>query len=135
HAPVQADRRLGAADDLDVAPRERARDAEAERLADRLLAGEPARIALRRVRARFAVGPLGLGEAALAEGRVAVERPADAVNLDQVDADLHAAVSSQSGRCAIEETIASGRTSPRSTSSGRNFPVRTSTVLRPKRCA
>src|SRR5439155_15866619 len=117
------------------APRDRPRDAEAEGLAHRLLAREAARVALRRIRARVAVRPFFLGEAALAEARIALERPADPRDLDQVDADLHPALSSQSGSCAIDETIPSGRTSPRSTASRRNFPVRTSTVVRPNGCA
>src|SRR5205809_6001 len=39
--------------------------------------------------------------------------------------------SSQSGSCAIEETIPSGWTRARSTSSGRNLPPRASGSLRP----
>ena len=67
--------------------RRSASDAEAERLADRLLAREAPRVALRRVRPRVAVRVLGLGEAAVAEPGVAVERAPDAPDLDQVGAD------------------------------------------------
>src|SRR5579862_122378 len=124
--------RLGPADDLDVLPRERARDAEAERLAHRLLAGEAPGVALRRIRTRVAVLLLGLGEAAVAKTRVPRERAADAFDLDEIGADAraHPCSSSQAGSCEIEETIPSGRTRDRSTASGRNFPVRTSTVRR-----
>jgi hypothetical protein len=77
---------LRAAADLDLLPREV--DAGAERLSDRLLRREATRVVLRRVRLRVAVRPLGLGEAALLEAfAVAVERAADALDLDQVDAD------------------------------------------------
>ena len=69
----EPDARLRPPDDLDLLPREA--DADAERLADRLLAGEAAGVALGRIRARVAVGLLRLGEAALAEARVALERP------------------------------------------------------------
>ena len=83
---AQVDARLRAAADLDLAPGEV--DAGAERLADRLLGGEPAGVVLGGVRLRVAVGPLGGGEAALAEAvAVALERAADALDLDQVDAD------------------------------------------------
>ena len=78
---------FGPPDDLDLLPRERARDAEAERLPDRLLAGEPARVALRRVRPGVAVRALGLGEAPLAKALVPRERAADPLDLDQVGAD------------------------------------------------
>src|SRR6478609_5901558 len=101
---------LRAADDLDVLPRERARDAEAERLADGFLAREPSGVALRRVRARVAVRLLVGGEAAVAKARVSLERAADAPDLDQVGADVdHRCSSSHSGRCASDETIPSGR--------------------------
>src|SRR5215210_5522547 len=73
--------------DLDLAPGEA--HARPERLADGLLAGEAGRVVLRRVRLRVAVRPLGIGEAALAEGRVALEGPCDPRDLDQVDADSH----------------------------------------------
>src|SRR6188472_3616599 len=43
-ATGQPNRRLRAAGDLDVPPGERARDADSERLADRLLAGEAPRV-------------------------------------------------------------------------------------------
>src|SRR6185436_15130531 len=73
---LQASRQLDAglrpARDLDLEPREGASDAEAERLADRLLAGEASRVVLRRIRPRVAVGTLGLREAALPERRIAL---------------------------------------------------------------
>src|SRR5215472_12967096 len=130
----QAHRRLRASCDLDLLPRERAGDAEAERLADGLLASEAAGVALRRVRARVAVRALGLGETALAETRVTGERTPDPLDLDQVGADVDAHAmcsSSHSGSCAIEETIPSGLTRAVSTASGRNLPVRTSTACIP----
>src|SRR5205085_5947614 len=119
--------------DLDLLPREA--DADPERLPDRLLPGEATGVALRRVRARVAVGLLGRREAAVAEARVALERAPDPRDLDQVEADPHAFCSSQAGSWATEDTIPSGMTLPRSTASGRNLPVRTSTVRRPNRCA
>src|SRR5687768_15979168 len=79
--------RLGPADDLDLLPGEA--HADAERLAHRLLAREPAGVALRRIRPRVAVRPLGLGEAALPEAGIAVERTLHPVDLDHVEADLH----------------------------------------------
>src|SRR5436190_7589873 len=106
-AAGEAHRRLGPSDDLHLLPGERAGDAEAERLADGLLAGEAAGVALRRVRARVAVGALRLGEAALAKARIAGERAPDPLDLDQVGADAYAHAmcsSSHSGRLAIEET-------------------------------
>src|SRR5205814_1045679 len=81
--PTHRHARLRAAGDLDLAPGEA--DAGAERLADRLLAGEARRVMLRGVRLRVAVGALGLGEAALAEARVSLERPRDPRDLDQID--------------------------------------------------
>jgi hypothetical protein len=54
-APAERHRRLRPSHDLDVAPGERARDSEAERLADGLLAREASGIALRGIRARVAV--------------------------------------------------------------------------------
>jgi hypothetical protein len=63
-AAGEAHRRLRAADDLHLLPGEGASDAEAERLADGLLAREAAGVALRRVPAGVAVGALRLGEAA-----------------------------------------------------------------------
>src|SRR4029079_11226150 len=112
----------------------------AERLADRLLAREPRRVVLRRIRLRVAVRALGVGEAALAETRVALEGTRDPRDLDQVDADSHrpklyVAVSIQPGSAAIEVMIPSGWTRATSTVSGRNLPVRTSTVFRPQACA
>src|SRR6476661_7480797 len=126
--------RLGPPDDLDLPPREGAGHAEAERLADGLLAREAAGVALCGVWARVAVGALCLDEAALAEARVAPERPTDPLDLDQVrtDVNCHARCSSShSGTCAIEETIPSGFTREVSTVSGRNFPVRTRTACIP----
>src|SRR5204863_4141461 len=120
---------------LYVAPRKRACHAEAERLADGLLAGEPAGVALCRVRSRVAVRLLRRREAAVAETGVALERAADTLDLDQVDADLHPCSSSQSGSCAIEEMMPSGRTRDASTASGRNLPVRTRMVRIPCFCA
>src|SRR5262245_50678367 len=76
--------RLRPARDLDLAPGEVHGDAEAERLADGLLAGKPRRVVLRRVRTRVAVGPLGLREAAGSEARVALESPPDTADLDQI---------------------------------------------------
>src|SRR5437762_689848 len=76
-------------DDLDLLPRERASDAEAERFAYSFLAGEPARVALRRVLAGVAVRALRLGEAPLAEALVPRERAPDPLDLDQVGADPH----------------------------------------------
>src|SRR6185437_10554392 len=109
--------------------------AEPERLPHGLLRGEAARVVLGRVRLRFAVGPFGLGEAAFAEAvAVALQRAADPRDLDQVDADADSRqrfLSSHSGSCAIEETIPSGETIACSRSSGRNLPVRTSTVRMP----
>src|SRR5262245_34015679 len=128
--------RLRPPGDLDLPPGEGPRDAEPERLAACLLPREPPGIALRGVRAGLAIGTFRLREAAFAEARVAVERPANAVDLDQVDADpVHPCSSSHSGRCAIDDTIPSGRTRVASTASGRNFPVRTSTVRMPCACA
>src|SRR6266508_2653226 len=125
--------RLRTPADLDLLPGEM--DTGAERLADRLLAREAPGVVLGGVRLRVAVPDLLGREAALAKARMPDERPGDALDLDQVDADLQFAVSSHSGRNAIELMIASGMVPERSTSSGRNFPVRTSTVLRPCRCA
>ena len=60
----------------------------------------------------------------------------DPLDLDQVDADPHdRACSSQLGTCAIDETMPSGCRRERSTSSGRNFPVRTRIVRIPWLCA
>jgi ribosome-associated protein len=87
--PGQPHGRLRTAGDLDLAPGEVDGNAEAERLADRFLAGEPRRVVLSRVRARVAVRPLGVREAARAKVRVARERPPHPVDLDQVDAYTH----------------------------------------------
>src|ERR1044072_8302736 len=85
HAARQPYGRLRAPGDLDIAPGERARDPEADRLADRLLAGEAGGVVLRGVRPGVAVSALRLGEAALPERRVPLERAADPLDLDQVD--------------------------------------------------
>ena len=125
-------RGLGTADDLDVLPREGAGDPEAERLAHGLLAREAAGVALGGVGARVAVPLLGRREAALAKALVPRERASHALDLDQVGADVdQRCSSSQSGRWLIDETIPSGRARDASTSSGRNLPVRTSTVRIP----
>ena len=79
--------RLRPAGDLDVAPGERARNAEAERLAHGLFAGEPAGVALGGIRTRVAVRTFRIGEAPLPEARIARQRTAHALDLDQVDAD------------------------------------------------
>src|SRR5438034_3540972 len=71
--------------DLDLAPGEA--DAGAQRLPDRLLAGEAGSVVLRRVRPRVAVHALRLGEAALAKARIPLERSRNSRDLDQVDAD------------------------------------------------
>src|SRR5579872_273174 len=129
-AAAQVHAGLGPAADLDLLPGEM--HARAERFADRLLGGEAPRVVLRRVRLRVAVDALRLGEAALLEPvAVPLERTPDPRDLDQVDADPHRFRSSQSGTCASEETMASGWTLERSTSSGRNFPVRTRIVRMP----
>ncbi len=83
----EAHLRLRPAHDLDLLPGEP--DTAAERLADRLLAGEAGRVVLGGMGARVAVGDLGLGEDALAEAGVALERRLDARDLDQVDPDPH----------------------------------------------
>src|SRR5262245_4303402 len=85
-AAGEPDARLRSPGDLDLLPREA--DATAERLADRLLAGEPRGVALRRVRPRVAVLPFRQGEAALAEARP-LECAPDPVDLDQVEAGAH----------------------------------------------
>src|SRR5205823_9257649 len=103
--------------DLDVLPRECTRNAEAERLSDRLLAGETSRVRLGRIRTGVAVRALGFREAPLAEAWIAIERLPNPRNLDEISSDLQAFSSNQSGTCAIEDTIASGRTRPRSTAS------------------
>src|SRR5439155_21765771 len=129
-------RRLRPSDDFDLLPREGACNAEAERLADGFLPRETTGIALCRVRSRVAVRLLRRREAACAEARVALERAADARDLDQIRADAnHRCASSHSGSWLIEETIPSGCDRARSTVSGRNLPVRTSTVRRPVPCA
>src|SRR5438105_2340303 len=126
---------VGLAELADLLPGEV--DPRAERLADRLLRGEAARVVLRRVRLAVAVGLLRGREAAVAEAvAVPLERPAHTRDLDQVQSEPHQGfASSQSGSWATEETIPSGTTPSSSTSSGRNLPVRTSTVRMPWRCA
>src|SRR5206468_3740732 len=117
---------------LDLLPRERASDSETERFADGLLACESPRVALRRIRPRFAIRLLGFREAAVAEARIPLERAANACDLDQIRADAdHRCASSHSGTCANDDTMPSGRVRPASTSSGRNFPVRTRIVRIP----
>src|SRR5207245_1301421 len=128
--------RLRPPHDLDVLPRERAGDAEPKRLADGLLAGKAARVALRRIRARVAVRLLLRGEAAVTKALVALERAADARDLDQIRADVdHRCSSIHSGRLPIDEMMPSGCVRARSTVSGRNLPVRTRTVFIPIPCA
>src|SRR5262249_58345762 len=105
------------------------------RLPGRLLGGEAAGVVLRRFRLRVAVRTFRRREAALAKAvAVPLERAADAGDLDQVYADAnrgHRFLSSHSGSWAIEETIPSGEMRASSRSSGRNLPVRTSTVRIP----
>src|SRR3954463_9006944 len=73
--------RLRPAHDLDLAPGEA--DSRAERLADRLLAGEASGVVLCGVRAPVAVGLLGLREAAVPEAGIPLERLRDPRDLDQ----------------------------------------------------
>src|SRR5918996_2738273 len=128
----QAHRRLRPPGDLDVLPGERARDAEAERLANRLLAGEARRVVLGRVGARVAVLLLRGREAAVAERRVALEGVPDALDLDDVEPDLHQPRSRRNrGTSAIESTTASGFDSAAASVLSRNFPVRTRIARRP----
>ena len=86
-APERRTSRLRPARDLDLAPGEV--HAAAERLADRLLPGEPSRVVLGRVGTRVAVVALGLGEDSAPGSRVASSACCDAGDLDQVDADPH----------------------------------------------
>src|SRR5258708_2296697 len=73
---------------LDLLPREV--HARTERLPDRFLRCEPAGVVLRRIRLRVTVGTLGFGEAPLFERvTVPLERAANALDLDQVDSNLH----------------------------------------------
>src|SRR5436190_10202064 len=81
-ASRKRDAGLRPARDLDLAPREGARDAEAERLANRLLACEPSGVVLRRIRPGVAIGALGRREAALAKRGIALQRPPHARDLD-----------------------------------------------------
>src|SRR5438034_954890 len=87
-AAAQVHSRLRASTHLDLLPREV--DARTKCLPDRLLRREAARVVLRRIRLRVAIRTLRLGEAPLLE-RVAVpfERAANALDLDQVDANFH----------------------------------------------
>src|SRR5688572_1009252 len=85
--PRQPDSRLRATHDLDLAPREA--DTAAERLADGLFPGKAGGIVLCRVSAAVAVLALRLRETAFGEPRIAIERAADALDLDQVDAHPH----------------------------------------------
>src|SRR5262245_47268490 len=129
--PGQANRRLGTAVDLDVLPGEGARDAEPERLPDRLLAREARRVVLGRVRPRIAVDAFGVGEAPFPEARIAFERVANSLDLDQVEADLHADSRRKVGTSTIDSTTPSGCTFAAASVSGRNLPVRTSTARIP----
>ena len=81
----EAHRRRLAGDDLDLAQAEAA--AEAERLDHRLLGGEAGREVAARAGPGRGVVALGLGEDALGEARVALQRPLQPVDLEQVDAD------------------------------------------------
>src|SRR5438445_12484225 len=81
-APRKPDAGLRPARDLHLPPREGPCNAEPERLADRLLAGEASRVVLGRVRPRVAIGALGLREAAFTKRRVALQCAANARNLD-----------------------------------------------------
>src|SRR5213076_1242621 len=60
---------------------------DAEGLARRLLGGEPGREVAAWAKARAHVGLLGLREQAIREPRAARQRPLQAPDLDQVDAD------------------------------------------------
>ena len=130
--PRQPHARLRPPGDLDLLPREV--DADADRLADRLLAGEPRRVVLRRVRLRVAVRALGLGEAALAEARVPLERPPDPLDLDQVDADAQAMserrIEPRGQLCDRADDRVRAHARPRDVV-GTELPVRTSTVRMP----
>src|SRR4051812_26640561 len=135
HSSGEPHVRLGPAGDLDVLPSEGAGDSKAEGLADRFLAREASRVVLRRIGPRLAVVALGLGEAALAKGCVAAQGDGDALDLDHVEADFHAAPSSQPGRSAIESMTPSGWGSAFSSAADLNLPVRTSTARIPIRLA
>src|SRR5262245_33602735 len=130
--------RLRAPHDLDLFPGEV--DPAAERFPHRLLAREAAGVALGRIGTGVAVLTLRLREAPLAEAG-ALEGLADALDLDDVDADLHvprpplSSSSSRDGNWASDETTMSGGTAALSSDSGRNLPVRTSAVRIPKRLA
>src|SRR4029079_10855240 len=85
--------RLRPADDLHLPPREGARDAEAKGLPNRLFTGEPCGVVLGWVRPRVAVGAFGLREAALAECRIALERPSHSRGFGDIDPDAPCATS------------------------------------------
>src|SRR5438034_5653656 len=129
-ASRKRDAGLRPARDLDLAPREGARDAEAQRLADRLLAGEPSGVVLRRIRPGVAVSALRLGEAALPKRRVPLERPAHPRDFNQVYAYCHNADSRNAGTSPIESRTASGW-ALQAPASSRNLPVRTRIVCIP----
>src|SRR5207302_1858434 len=76
---------------LDVVEPERA-EADAERLHHRLLSCEARRQALRRVAPAGPGSPLALGEEATHDARGAGNHPAEAVDLDGVDADTRQGV-------------------------------------------
>src|SRR4051795_8241670 len=134
HPAGEPDVRLGPSGDLHVAPRERASDPEAERLADRFLTGEARRVVLRRVWAGVAVRLLRVREAPVAEARISLERASDPFDLDQVGADGHAVDSRNEGTSAIESSTTSGDTL-QAPASSRNFPVRTRIVRIPSAAA
>src|SRR4029453_10528119 len=134
--PREPDGGLRPPRDLDPLPREEAGDAETERLPNRLLAREPGGVMLGGIGPSVAVGLLSGCEAAISKALVPLERIPDALDLDHVGAySRHSDSSSQKGRSATDESTTSGATADRSSSSGRNLPVRTSAVRRPKRCA
>src|ERR671936_2620767 len=80
-APGEQDAGLRPPRDLDLSPGEA--DARPECLPDCLLARETCRVVLRRVRPAVAVLALRLGEAALAEAGIALERPSDQGDRDK----------------------------------------------------
>jgi hypothetical protein len=85
---AEGDGGLWATRNLDIAPGKRTRDTESQRLPHGFLAGEAACVALRRIRPPVAVRLFRRREAALAETGIPLERAADALDLDQVDADF-----------------------------------------------
>ena len=112
----EADARLRPAGDLDLLPREA--DAAAERLADRLLAGEPPRVALRWVRLRESqyVRSASVKQRSRKPGRSSARRirSISIRSTPTFTARLQPPVSlsSKSGNCAIELTTMSGTTPP-----------------------